>query len=579
MKKFTDLLCFILIGLILGSGSRALGSVKSIAHRGGSLFAPENTCASFSITSNSADLVEFDVRVSLDGELVVMHDDTIDRTTDGTGLVNTLTLAQLKALDAGSWFSPFFSGETIPTLAEAIQCILPAATPLIEQKTGSAQAYVDLLQAMNVTSNVVLQSFGWDFLRDINDLDPTIRLAALGSGVLSTNVLTDIQSRGIGTVAWSKNDITATEIERVHAFGMELFVWTANGSAVQDAVDLGVDGVISDDPALVRELSRIDPVDNQILAKGLVSYWKLDDGVADNSATTVVDVEVANPGALQGSSWVVGSGAQLGGALALDGITDYVDIPQSEGLDIGTNEVSISLWVNMPTNPTEIAEINAIYDSTGDSYVVYLDKASGELRFKVTDAAGGAERPGIPGLNIETGRWHHVVGVFNGAAGPVTGQVSIYLDGRLEDLHTRQNMTEEVKAGQHAALGRNGTAAGYWFAGEIDDIAIWRRALSSAEVAHIFNSGTNGIPLQKNVMNLQVTGLDHSPDSLNLQFDVQVSHALLAVDDLILMGSTNIAGPYTNEDTAVVQDMGNNEYIFFWPMDSSTSKFFKVINP
>ena len=352
MKYPENMLCAIMVGCLLGTGSHAAGAVKSIAHRGGSLFAPENTCASFFASSNAADLVEFDVHVSLDGELVVIHDGTVDRTTDGTGSVSALSLAQLKALDAGSWFSPSFAGEAIPTLAEAIECILPFATPLIEQKAGSAQSYVDLLQSMNVTSNVVVQSFGWNFLRDINDLDPSIRLAALGSGVLSSNELTDIQSRGIGTVAWAKNDITTTEIELVHAFGMELFVWTANGSAVQDAVDLGVDGVISDDPALVRELSRDDPVDNDSLVDGLVSYWKFDDGVADDSATTAVDVEVVNPGALQGSSWIVDASAQFGGALALDGIDDYVDIPQSESLDIGTNAVSISLWAKLPLKPT-----------------------------------------------------------------------------------------------------------------------------------------------------------------------------------------------------------------------------------
>ncbi|RKX34289.1 MAG: hypothetical protein DRP64_20195, partial [Verrucomicrobia bacterium] len=140
-------------------------------------------------------------------------------------------------------------------------------------------------------------------------------------------------------------------------------------------------------------------------------------------------------------------------------------------------------------------------------------------------------------------------------------------------------MVDEVKAGQHAAIGRNGTGSSYWFSGEIDDVAIWRRALLHSEVLHLFTSGTNGIPLQKNVMEIRTTGMEFTPNPTNLQFDVQVAHALLTADDLILQSSTNVAGPYINEDTSPAQDMGNNQYLFSWPVDNSTSKFFRVMNP
>src|SRR5690349_1130605 len=105
--------------------------VLSIAHRGNSLFAPENTSAAFSAAFGKADLVETDGRVTIDGRLVIMHDATVDRTTDGTGNVSALTLAQLKSLDAGSWFAPEFIGERIPTLEEMITNTLPHAIPLI----------------------------------------------------------------------------------------------------------------------------------------------------------------------------------------------------------------------------------------------------------------------------------------------------------------------------------------------------------------------------------------------------------------------------------------------------------------
>ena len=89
-----------------------------------------------------ADLTEMDVRVSADGELVLMHDSTVDRTTNGTGSVASMTLAQLQTLDAGSWFSPAFADEPVPTMAEAIAASQAAnIQPLIERKTGTASVY------------------------------------------------------------------------------------------------------------------------------------------------------------------------------------------------------------------------------------------------------------------------------------------------------------------------------------------------------------------------------------------------------------------------------------------------------
>src|SRR5664279_2601025 len=146
-----------LIGILIAQP--ALGSVLVIGHRGNDLFAPENTVASFKAALGKADLVEFDGRLSSEGVLVVMHDDSVDRTTDGTGAIASLTLAQLQALDAGSWFSTNFTGERIPTLAQALQAILPQSTPLIHQYTGSAAQYVTALDQLGATTNVVVQSF------------------------------------------------------------------------------------------------------------------------------------------------------------------------------------------------------------------------------------------------------------------------------------------------------------------------------------------------------------------------------------------------------------------------------------
>lgn len=131
------------------------GAVLSIGHRGNSLYAPENTLASAAAARGLADMVETDVRVSADGKLVIMHDATVDRTTDGTGTVASKTVAQLKLLDAGSWFSSAFTGERIPTLEELLTNTLPYATVLVEQKAGAAAAYVDELRRLGLVTNVI----------------------------------------------------------------------------------------------------------------------------------------------------------------------------------------------------------------------------------------------------------------------------------------------------------------------------------------------------------------------------------------------------------------------------------------
>jgi glycerophosphoryl diester phosphodiesterase len=234
------------MAVFLDSLPQLQAEVLSIAHRGNSLFAPENTLASSFAAQGKADWVEFDVRVSSDGQLVLMHDATVDRTTDGSGAVSGLTLAQLKLLDAGSWFSASFTGERIPLLAEMITNTLPFAVPLIEHKAGSASAYVSELQRLGAITNVVLQSFDWNFLAGVYALEPRIRLCALGSGALDATMLTTITNTGARTVAWEKASVTPALVKLVHDWGMALFVWTVDSSAeIQNFMNLGVNGIIS----------------------------------------------------------------------------------------------------------------------------------------------------------------------------------------------------------------------------------------------------------------------------------------------------------------------------------------------
>jgi glycerophosphoryl diester phosphodiesterase len=563
-------------------------TTKSIAHRGGAVYAPENTLAAFRLASNKCDMVEIDVRVSSDGHLVVMHDATVNRTTDGTGNVNAKTLAQLKALDAGQRFSSYFTGEKIPTFAEAIQSILPYATPVIEHKAGTATSYVAAIQALGVASNVVVISFDTNFIAGVHALDPSIRLGVLGSGLLNSTNVMNILATGADIVLWNKIDVSTSGINLVRSLGAKLFVYTANGADIQTWVDMGVDGIVSDDPGLVRYLTDDQPSPNEAFAEELVSYWKFDDGLTEINSTNATDVEARNPGMLRGfgspPTWTTGAQARVGGALYLDGVDDVVDIPQSASLDIGTNAVTISCWVKMGAKPSVIPEsFGSVYASAEDSYILYQDKGNSELRFKVTTTNGNAARPGIHESNLSTGQWHHVVGLYNGNVGPVSGQASIYLDGKLKDVHTGNDstvglgLTQWIKAGQHAAIGQDGSDNQYRFSGSVDEVAIWRRTLSHGELLQLFQSGTSQVPLQKQVMSIHVTAF--GAQSSVLYIDVLTQHASLTANDLALLRADRVSGPYSNVVNTSVHDLGGGLFRWAWSEDDVDRAFFKVVYP
>lgn len=228
----------------------------AIAHRGNSIVAPENTMAAISATAGQAHIVEFDVRQCATGELVVIHDNTVDRTTDGTGHVAEMSLAQLKSLDAGSWFSPEFVDERIPTLAEALSSLPSDVRALVHRYSGSASAYLAELETLDVQHEVIIQSFNWEFLAALHSLNKEIRLGVLGAGALTNEELDDVRVIGADIVAWKSDNVDATTMQLIRDAGFELYVWTVNESSdIEMFITLDVNGIISDDPASVFERS------------------------------------------------------------------------------------------------------------------------------------------------------------------------------------------------------------------------------------------------------------------------------------------------------------------------------------
>ena len=290
------------------------------AHRGHSVVAPENTLSAFTASKGFADRVEFDVQVSKDGRLVVMHDGTVNRTTNGTGSISNLNYTgYIDGLDAGSWFSPAFVGEPVPTMRQSVERIFTdGMTPLIERKSGTAAAYVTELTEMGILDDVVIIAFDWNFLAQVRALAPNVELGALGSGTLNASVIADIAGRGIDFVNWGDGaGITEANIDLTHAAGMEFHVWTVNSTGrMQQLIDLGVDGITTDDPEALRAIVPW-PAVGDFNSDGLVDaddleLWKEGFGMASDA--TRDDGDADGDGDVDGADFLQWQTAYSSGA-------------------------------------------------------------------------------------------------------------------------------------------------------------------------------------------------------------------------------------------------------------------------
>jgi glycerophosphoryl diester phosphodiesterase len=253
-----------------------------IAHRGYSAAAPENTLAAFKLAKDSgADMVELDYYHTKDGQMAVIHDKTLDRTTDavakwGGAKINVAdkTMAELKTLDAGKWFDAKFTGTPVPTLAESLDCIQAGNVTLIERKEGDAAACVKLLRSRGEVNKVIIQAFDWKYLADVHALEPKQVLGALGppstragkkltdeEKLLSPQYIEEAKKSGALVVGWS-NKVTKDAVSFAHAQGLKVWIYTVNTADETKALlEMGVDGIITNEVALVRKTlgARIAP--------------------------------------------------------------------------------------------------------------------------------------------------------------------------------------------------------------------------------------------------------------------------------------------------------------------------------
>lgn len=233
-----------------------------IAHRGASSVAPENTLPAFEAAlAAKSDLVELDYVHSADGVPVVLHDETLDRTTDATVVFGASEikagdrlLADLLRLDAGAWFDRRFAGTTIPTLDEALKTIQAGSVTLIERKAGDAETLLRLLAKRRLTDQLVVQAFDWEFLADCRRLDDRLVLGALGSEALTDEKLDQIHVFGAAAVGWKAADLSLPTIAAARDRGLAVWAYTVNDeSEARRLISLGVTGIITDRPAEMRD--------------------------------------------------------------------------------------------------------------------------------------------------------------------------------------------------------------------------------------------------------------------------------------------------------------------------------------
>ncbi len=234
-----------------------------IAHRGYKAKYPENTLVAFEAALNSgAEMIELDITLSRDRSMVVIHDDTLDRTSDGKGAVSDYSISELKKLDMGGWFDIKFTGEKISTLSEVLEKVNRRAVVNIEIKSSAFEEpapadaienqVIALIQEMKLVDSVIISSFETRFLERIATLEPALALGVISLEPADTSTVKKLTNLGVYSWhAWHEI-LTIEQVKRMHAAKLKLFSFTVNEPEVFQCLSkMGIDGVFTDDgPAL-----------------------------------------------------------------------------------------------------------------------------------------------------------------------------------------------------------------------------------------------------------------------------------------------------------------------------------------
>ncbi|GGD81913.1 glycerophosphodiester phosphodiesterase [Paenibacillus nasutitermitis] len=235
--------------------------ILTIAHRGAAGEAPENTMAAFQLAlEQGCDAIELDVHLSRDGQLIVCHDSTIDRTSDGTGEISNLLAEELKRVDAGRWFGEQYAGERIPLLTEVFDLVPPGVMVNVEIKDTSGHrlepVLLELLKREGRLDNVVVSSFDHESLALLKQLEERVKVGLLyDCRPVRHALMATITGFDVYSLHPKFKRLDQENIRECIGQGLQVYPYTINDElSIRRAIDYGVSGIISDYPARVKRL-------------------------------------------------------------------------------------------------------------------------------------------------------------------------------------------------------------------------------------------------------------------------------------------------------------------------------------
>ncbi len=251
--------------------SSVTGRVTIVAHRGASAIAPENTMAAFRLAQSAgADLIELDVHLTADDEVVVIHDETLERTTDGRGFVRERTLAQVRALAITGG-----AGERVPTLDEVVGWVRTTRLGLaleVKQPTaalgrpryaGIAERVAEILRTHRMLDRTIVHSFDHATVRRMRDLLPDVATAVLSGGAASADPVAAARAADASGIHPRWSSVTEALCEAAHAALLHVHAWgfpePADRALLARLLAAGVDSLGANDPAALRSLLALTP--------------------------------------------------------------------------------------------------------------------------------------------------------------------------------------------------------------------------------------------------------------------------------------------------------------------------------
>ncbi|HRR34420.1 MAG TPA: glycerophosphodiester phosphodiesterase family protein [Kiritimatiellia bacterium] len=479
MKNLTMLT--VILGLTwVGMAVPQTKPVRFIAHRGESMDAPENTMPAFRLALDRNLLgFECDVYMTADNQLICLHDQTLDRTTDGSGKPGDFTLAELKKLDAGSWKGERFKGERMPTLDEALTLACPGREIYIDIKRGvDIPRLVEVVKAEpRATADRIVFLGGRHNIPQLRQLLPDYRaywcvgVREKEDGTLSPSAqeavaaLKQMGAHGIDIQAYgaaAQRLIDREYIRTVKEAGFSFHVWTINHpTRAAQLAEMGAETITTDCGGRLHALLTEPPPP---LPTPLV-HWTFDGGSVANRGT----------GGTAFNAELIGSPERVAGvrgeALRLDGKDDAVRLAYrlpAQG--------SVALWFK----PDGFYNYNTVMDNevNADWWEMWIYE-TGVLKFRVANGTGEVA------CNLQSfggaGRWYHIVVVWDFVSARVA---KLFVDGA--ECASRA-MPQWVEPGSHVTFG-GGHPGNKKGRGDLDDVRLYREPLSDAQVWALFSN-------------------------------------------------------------------------------------------